>query len=339
MFLRRGTSGTIVDVVLPWLDEAAALPVVLRAMPAGFRPVVVDNGCTDDSPANRPEIVGLLRGDEGRPYWLTVLAYCLDGNLQAVLDEYLHVLVESEGLGDVTAAARADALCSVVASALSVHTVNNEVDDIRMTDEGIAIDRHMMRGHFAVRFGRSQVEDAKVVVRESDVRTAFNSPFWPFVLASTSVGKEGLDFHHYSHAVVHWNLPSNPVDLDQREGRVHRYKGHAIRKNVAQLHRTDALGADDPWAAMFAAAVAGREPDDSDLTPFWIFASRNGARIERYVPALPLSKEAQRYRRLLRSVGAYRLVIGQPRQEDLLHYIGADTAREASWLRLNLTPH
>ena len=44
---------------------------------------------------------------------------------------------------------------------------------------------------------------------------------------STSIGQEGLDFHTYCHAVVHWNLPSNPVDMEQREGRVHRYKGHA----------------------------------------------------------------------------------------------------------------
>jgi ERCC4-related helicase len=65
------------------------------------------------------------------------------------------------------------------------------------------------------------------------VIAAFNSPFWPFVLASTSVGQEGLDFHHYSHAVVHWNIPANPVDLEQREGRVHRYQGHAVRRNVA----------------------------------------------------------------------------------------------------------
>lgn len=50
-----------------------------------------------------------------------------------------------------------------------------------------------------------------------------------------SRSEEGLDFHRYCHAVVHWNLPSNPIDLEQREGRVHRYKGHAVRKNVASL--------------------------------------------------------------------------------------------------------
>ncbi|QUH03177.1 glycosyltransferase family 2 protein [Saccharopolyspora erythraea] len=41
---------TPIDVVLPCLNEAAALPSVLAAMPTGFRPVVVDNGSDDGSP-------------------------------------------------------------------------------------------------------------------------------------------------------------------------------------------------------------------------------------------------------------------------------------------------
>ena len=38
------------DIVLPCLDEAGALPVVLAGLPAGSRAVVVDNGSTDGSP-------------------------------------------------------------------------------------------------------------------------------------------------------------------------------------------------------------------------------------------------------------------------------------------------
>jgi glycosyltransferase involved in cell wall biosynthesis len=38
-----------VDVILPCLDEAPALPWVLERMPAGFRAIVVDNGSTDGS--------------------------------------------------------------------------------------------------------------------------------------------------------------------------------------------------------------------------------------------------------------------------------------------------
>lgn len=37
------------DVVLPVLNEAEALPLVLGSMPAGFEPIVVDNGSTDGS--------------------------------------------------------------------------------------------------------------------------------------------------------------------------------------------------------------------------------------------------------------------------------------------------
>jgi len=40
-----------VDVILPCLDEAAALPWVLSRLPAGYRAIVVDNGSTDDSAA------------------------------------------------------------------------------------------------------------------------------------------------------------------------------------------------------------------------------------------------------------------------------------------------
>ncbi|MFI1395532.1 glycosyltransferase family 2 protein [Streptomyces sp. NPDC020681] len=38
-----------VDVVLPCLDEAEALPWVLERIPAGWRAIVVDNGSTDGS--------------------------------------------------------------------------------------------------------------------------------------------------------------------------------------------------------------------------------------------------------------------------------------------------
>jgi glycosyltransferase involved in cell wall biosynthesis len=41
----------VIDVVLPCLDEAPALPWVLSRMPVGFRALVVDNGSTDGSAA------------------------------------------------------------------------------------------------------------------------------------------------------------------------------------------------------------------------------------------------------------------------------------------------
>ncbi len=37
----------MIEVILPALDEAEAIPAVLAAMPAGFEPLVVDNGSVD----------------------------------------------------------------------------------------------------------------------------------------------------------------------------------------------------------------------------------------------------------------------------------------------------
>jgi glycosyltransferase involved in cell wall biosynthesis len=39
----------VIDVILPVLDEAGALPWVLGRMPPGYRPLVVDNGSSDGS--------------------------------------------------------------------------------------------------------------------------------------------------------------------------------------------------------------------------------------------------------------------------------------------------
>jgi glycosyltransferase involved in cell wall biosynthesis len=46
----RGDADLSVDLVLPCLDEASALPWVLGRVPTGVRAIVVDNGSSDGSP-------------------------------------------------------------------------------------------------------------------------------------------------------------------------------------------------------------------------------------------------------------------------------------------------
>lgn len=294
---------------------------------------------------NKPEVAALLHTDSTTPAWKAVLNHCREGCLQAVLDEYVHVLIESEGLQDSGPAGRAERLQQVLRESLSVRTATNTIQDLRRrAPDGafVEVDRRV-NSHLAARYGRSQTADS-AVQRETTVRTAFNSPFRPFVLASTSVGQEGLDFHTYCHAIVHWNLPGNPVDMEQREGRVHRYKGHAVRRNVAVDHRGAALDPDapDPWKAMFddAARDAGRAPgaDHGGMVPYWVYARQGGATIERYVPAMPLSRESAAYRRLLRTVVEYRSVMGQPRQEDLVAFLESRQGVDVPDLSLDLSP-
>ena len=58
----------------------------------------------------------------------------------------------------------------------------------------------------------------------------FRSPFYPFCFFMTSVAQEGFDFHWYCDTIVHWNCPSSPITLIQREGRINRYNCYALRK-------------------------------------------------------------------------------------------------------------
>lgn len=63
---------TPVDVVLPCLDEALALPGVLAALPPGYRAIVVDNGSTDGSPAVAAELGATVVHEPRRGYGAAV---------------------------------------------------------------------------------------------------------------------------------------------------------------------------------------------------------------------------------------------------------------------------
>ena len=167
---------------------------------------------------NLPEVMYLLRDRKKEiPYWQSVLHYCVAGNLQAVMDEFSHILVESLGLIGSMRSRIAVEVSKAISASLTIRTSTAKADVITANRRRVRIgedDALRMRTRFAMRFGDQDSEDSSEPTRADHVRSAFNSPFWPFVLATTSVGQEGLDFHPYCHAVVHWNLPSNPVDLE-----------------------------------------------------------------------------------------------------------------------------
>ena len=270
---------------------------------------------------NTPETIAMLRGSAEETYWKLTLQYGIDGNLQAVLDEHVHVLRESLGLQEHSSSEQVAGIAECIQSVLSLRTAQIGIDEIETSGDGFKVNNFNTRCRFALRFGDIRDDNNQALVRADSVRDAFNSPFRPFVLASTSIGQEGLDFHTWCHAVVHWNLPSNPVDLEQREGRVHRYKGHAVRKNVAERYGLTALSGvlegGDPWQTLFQIASQGKSNGHSDLIPFWIFED-GSARVERRIPLLPYSKEIGKLKQLKQGLALYRMVFGQPRQEDLL---------------------
>ena len=255
---------------------------------------------------NLPESIALLRGDEPETfYWQLALQHCLEGNIQSLLDEQSHCLIESLGVIDESESKRAVAIGDSIGSSLSIRTSQLQMDEVRVDPENrkVKLEGYNTRCRFALRFAELKDERGTTVARADTVREAFNSPFRPFVLASTSIGQEGLDFHTWCHSVIHWNLPNNPVDLEQREGRIHRYKGHAVRKNIALAYGLNALRErwdqyGDPWHFMFELAKMDRPVEANDLIPYWLYEVDGGARIERRVPILAYSKDEPHFHRL-----------------------------------------
>jgi hypothetical protein len=291
---------------------------------------------------NHPESTTLIRAGRHGPYWRRALAYCVEGGLQAVLDEFAHLAFDLRAIGRLDHAQQAAAVGDAIRGVTMARTARIVPDEIVVRGRRAVFEPHSMRSRFARAYGELSEDETGEQTPAEAVRDAFNSPFAPFVLASTSVGQEGLDFHPYCHAVVHWNLPANPVDLEQREGRVHRYKGHAVRKNVAlavgirSFLRDDA----DPWRALFSEAEKSEAAaGDAEIVPYWIFPG--DAKIERHVPALPLSGDEERLRRLLESLALYRSVLGQARQEELVELLsgrGLPDGLRYEDLRIDLSP-
>lgn len=262
-----------------------------------------------------------------------VMDYCVMGNLQSVLDEYHHLCSSNEDF----VARMKDAM---------IREVPLQVDTYESFYEKSS-NKKGIRTFYAVPFVNSKnTVDVKSESRSNNIRTAFQSPFYPFIVASTSVGQEGLDFHWYCRKIVHWNLPSNPQDLEQREGRINRYKCLAIRRNIAKIFPNIYV-----WDELFK--IANEEVRRqfgsrySDIVPNWCLPTewirdhkKDIEWIERIVPQYPMSSDVDKYKRLIDVLSLYRLTMGQPRQEELLEMLESQhlTESEIGELLFNLSP-
>ena len=243
-----------------------------------------------------------------------VIDYCVLGNLQAVLDEYYHLCSTPDNF-----------IKKMNDAFINVSTLRIDTDNSFGSADG---NKFAMRVSYAVPFTKAKnTADEKIEAHSNNIRTAFQSPFYPFIIASTSVGQEGLDFHWYCRKIVHWNLPSNPQDLEQREGRINRYKCLAIRRNIAKIfpdiYDWDKLfdSANEEVRKQFGKRYSEMVPNWC-LPTEWLHNSNIDIEwIERIVPQYPMSSDIDKYHRLIDVLSLYRLTMGQPRQEELLEML------------------
>ena len=247
-----------------------------------------------------------------------VMGAVVDGGLESVLDE--HFWLRAQNLQEGAAGLAKDLQLSLGlrAGGFSFHGIGGQPHKIPV------------RCHVAVPFGDAETEPVVKVeggvaqaasVRPDEVRRSFNTPFWPHVLATTSVGQEGLDFHPWCSHVVHWDLSSNPLDLEQREGRVQRYAGLSIRRRLSaelrdEVLRDPVLTDSSPWRSV--QRHAERLVDVSGLRPWWVL---DGAEICRHVFERPFGRDIARFAQLREQRMIYRLALGQPNQEDFIEVL------------------
>ncbi|WP_318765058.1 helicase-related protein [Agrobacterium fabrum] len=292
---------------------------------------------------NQPESRALLAEASPLNYWRQVNAHAARHDLAAVLDEYLQLVIDAEHAAELDAEKRAALMSNKVVEVVALRPAQITLDHWTAGRSRLHEKTFEVRARFAMRFA-TKAEDEKGVRRTTLVQAAFKSPFRPFVLASTSIGQEGLDFHPYCARIVHWNLPRNPVDIEQREGRIHRFKNHAVRRNIAAKLGDLALCGDDgaaPWESMFEAArqqeIAQGRP--GDIVPYWLYPG--DTKIERVVLIPPFSREVERYENLKKSLATYRLAFGQPRQDELINLFsafGSEVIAELGNLQISLKP-
>ena len=247
----------------------------------------------------------------------------LEGGLEATLDEHVAVtkLVGSGGALDI----------------LEKCIVGRPGRVQRRTTRGAG----SARVHAAVPYlgaeRRKDKSGANQKLRSDILRDGFNSPFWPHVLATTSIGQEGLDFHVWCDRVVHWDLPRNAVDFEQREGRISRYASLAVRRALAERYGAGASAAwSSPFQAIFDTARIAKR-DGLGLERWWSPAGHKPTSI---TFSMPFSLGGLRLKRLEDELVNYRLALGQPEPhlfEAMIEHFGLPRD-EARRLALNLSP-
>lgn len=305
-------------------DAAIASPAICFFRIFGNRQKATDASGIMIKIFNRAEsamVLDLCYDKSSDNYMEEVLEYCVEGNLQAVLDEYDHML------------------CGDWNEIIESGTLDGGNLQIDMIDKECNVFKKGMRINFAIPFTNAKIDD-KNLARTSGIRLSFNSPFRPFVLSTTSVGQEGLDFHWYSRKLLHWNLPSNPVDMEQREGRVNRFKCLAIRQSLGKEYNDI-----QNWYEIFSIAAEDYKGDFSDMVPYWClpenFPEDSRQMVERIIFQYPLSSDQGKYERLKKVLSLYRLTMGQPRQEELLEMLASSklTNEQIEKLIINLCPY
>lgn len=263
---------------------------------------------------DKPWFAAALQRREHKNFPAALHAAVIEGNLESVLDEHFWFVSTTNSHSWPKRLAELHAALALTGGRTTLH-------------EGIK-DQKKPRVRCNVALPLHQAKDEDIDVPRPDVvRHAFNTPFWPMVLTTTSVGQEGLDFHPWCKTVAHWDPAPGPVELEQREGRVARYAGLFVRRALGARFKgaiAESCG-HSPWSEVARLAESEAQVNDSTggMSPWW--CTQNAETVQLYLHCAGSSEAAIRSR-LERRRAIYRMVLGAAEPERLIEELEA-TAR------------
>ena len=231
-----------------------------------------------------------------------LLEYCFEGGLGAVMREYVFSGGSAEEMKTALRFGAENCTKVHVYSADCYNVVNSTPFTINC--------------HYAERFNADHSDNGKSATSKDgkehfrSCHKAFNSPFWPMILCTTSANQEGYDLDRYCHRIMHYSLPPNTMSFEQRDGRIDRRLSLLARRRMVQLY-----GSKMQWEELF------EDSDDCGMSPCWTqknyfsTCAKSGLtplRFERIVPYFKMTDEYILYTRLRQYKNHYRSHFGLP---------------------------
>jgi hypothetical protein len=266
---------------------------------------------------DRPWFASAL-GETAKDDYATVLRRAvIDGNFESVLDEHFWLVSMTSNESWPKRIRQLAGSLALNGGRTLIHKPTENATNARIRCH-VALPLHQAKTAEAdtakEKKTGSEDEGGETGPRPDQVRHAFNTPFWPNVLVTTSVGQEGLDFHPWCRSIAHWDPAPGPVELEQREGRVDRYAGLSIRRALAvNPVCTEVPSGGSVWTAI--GQLAEGLKNANEMAPWW---QVDGARTVQFYLTTPGSREAEVLRKLERGRALYRMLIGVSDPEQLL---------------------
>ena len=283
---------------------------------------------------------------------LSLLQYCAEGNLYSVLKEWIFVnngkVPSEEAISDIFSFGGSTVYYQTCSS---MFTEKQDTDEqgkqIRMQVENISktpkpIKRkcrysERLTGDIADNgTGQSGDEDRQKMAKY------FSAPFLPMIMSAGRGAQEGMDFHQYCLKLAHLTIPKGSVSMEQRQGRIDRFRSLLIRRRAAEYAAEyECETRMDILEDLFSTLKYEKNNSDNmnnEIFPNWSIPAKDNSNTALYeiVPFWRFTEEAREYSSCVNQAINYRVGFGATYSEKLNERLRKITPEDRDAIMINL---